>query len=112
MLDIMRPSTALAVGARAVVRGLGCVRRLDALLALAAFAALLTDSLLVHKVTGLTPTVVVPAFFASVPLLMRSLFPLAALAAEVPLLLGCLAVAHPNHAATGIVMLLVFTVGL
>ena len=112
MLAIMRPSTALAAGARAVPRGLGCVRRLDALLALAAFAALLTDSLLVHKVTGLTPAVVMPAFFASVPLLMRSLFPLAALAAEVPLLLGCLAVAHPNHAATGIVMLLVFTVGL
>ena len=32
------------------------------------------------------------------------------LAAEVPLVLGCLAVAHPNHTATGIVMLLAFTV--
>ena len=112
MLAIMRPSTALAAGARAVPRGLGCVRRLDALLALAAFVTLITDTLLVHKVTRLTPAMVVLAFIAAVPLLMRSWFPLAVLAAEVPLLLGCLAVAHPNHAATGIVMLLVFTVGL
>ncbi|MGH3249514.1 MAG: hypothetical protein ACRDOI_25395, partial [Trebonia sp.] len=108
----MRPSTALADGARAVPRGLGGVRRLDALLALVAFVALITDPLLVHKVTRLTPAVVVLAFIAAVPLLMRSWFPLAALVTEVPLLLGCLAVAHPNHAATGIVMLLVFTVGL
>jgi hypothetical protein len=82
------------------------------LLALAAFAALLADPLLLHKVTGLTPAMVVLAFVAAVPLLLRSRFPLVVLAAEVPLLLGCLAVAHPNRAATGIVMLLVFTVGL
>jgi len=88
------------------------VRRLDALFAAAAGLALLTDPLLLHKVTGLTPAMVVLAFIAAVPLLMRTQFPLVALAAEVPLLLSCLAVSHPNRAAAGIVMLLLFTVGL
>jgi signal transduction histidine kinase len=82
------------------------------LLALAAFAALLADPLLLHKISGLTPAVGALAFGAALPLLARPRHPLGALAAEVPLLLASLAVYHPNRAAAGIVMLLVFTVGL
>ena len=108
MLTIM----SLIAGGGSVARVRGYVRRLDVFLALAAFAVLLADPLLLHKVAGLTLAVVVLAFVAAVPLLLRSRFPLVVLAAEVPLLLGCLTVAHPNRAATGIVMLLVFTVGL
>ena len=85
---------------------------LDVVLALAAFGALLADPLLLHKVTGLTPAVVMLSLLAAVPLAARRRFPLAVLAAEIPLLLACLAVAHPNRAAVGIAMLLVFTVGL
>ena len=98
--------------ARAVLRGPARVRPLDAFLGLAALAALLADPLLLHKIGGLTPAVVVLALAAALPLLARSRFPLAVLAVDVPLLLACLAVYHPNRAATGIVMLLVFTVGL
>jgi signal transduction histidine kinase len=108
MLTIM----SLIAGGGSVARVRGYVRRLDVFLALAAFAVLLADPLLLHKVAGLTLAVVVLAFVAAVPLLLRSRFPLVVLAAEVPLLLGCLTVAHPNRAATGIVMLLAFTVGL
>jgi signal transduction histidine kinase len=85
---------------------------IDVVLALAAFGALLADPLLLHKVTGLTPAIVILSLLAAVPLLARRRFPLAMLAAEIPLLLACLAVAHPNRAAVGIAMLLVFTVGL
>jgi signal transduction histidine kinase len=42
----------------------------------------------------------------------RRHFPLGVLAIELPLLMACLAVFHPNRAAVGITMLLVFTVGL
>jgi signal transduction histidine kinase len=84
---------------------------IDVLLALAAFGALLADPLLLHRVTALTPAMCGLSFLAAVPLVARRRFPLAVLAAEVPLLFACLAVAHPNRAAAGIVMLLVFTVG-
>jgi len=47
-----------------------------------------------------------------VPLVARRRFPLGVLAVVLPLLMACLAVFHPNRAAVGIVMLLVFTVGL
>jgi signal transduction histidine kinase len=85
---------------------------IDVVFALAAFGALLADPLLLHKVTGLTPAIWALSFLAAVPLVARRRFPLAVLAAEVPLLFACLAVAHPNRAAVGITMLLVFTVGL
>jgi len=84
----------------------------DLLLALAAFAALLVDPLLLHKITELTPVMGVLAFLTAVPLAARRRFPLGVLAIELPLLLACLAVFHPNRAAVGITMLLVFTVGL
>jgi signal transduction histidine kinase len=97
---------------RVALRVLPQAADLDVLLALAAFGALLADPLLLHKVTGLTPAIVILSLFAAVPLVARRRYPLAVLAAEVPLLLACLAVAHPNRAAVGITMLLVFTVGL
>jgi signal transduction histidine kinase len=52
------------------------------------------------------------AFVTAVPLAARRRFPLGVLAVELPLLMACLAVFHPNRAAVGITMLLVFTVGL
>jgi signal transduction histidine kinase len=94
------------------VRGLPRALDIDVILALAAFGALLADPLLLRKVTGLTPVIVLLSLLAAVPLLARRRYPLAVLTAEVPLLLACLAVAHPNRAAVGIAMLLVFTVGL
>ena len=98
--------------ARAAMRELPHVANIDVLLALVAFGALLADPLLLRKVTGLTPAFVVLSLLAAVPLLARRRYPFAVLAAEVPLLLACLAVAHPSRAAVGIAMLLVFTVGL
>jgi signal transduction histidine kinase len=85
---------------------------IDLLLALAAFVALLVDPLLLHEITQLTPVVGVLAFLTAVPLAARRRFPLGVLAVDLPLLMTCLAVFHPNRAAVGIVMLLVFTVGL
>jgi signal transduction histidine kinase len=108
----VRSTRAQVTRGRAALRGLARVRHLDAFLALAALAALLVDPLLLHKIGELTPAMVVLALATVLPLLARTRFPLAVLAAEVPLLLGCLAVYHPNRAAIGIVMLLVFTVGL
>jgi signal transduction histidine kinase len=108
----MRTSRDLVAAGRAALRALPRAADIDVLLALAALAALLADPLLLGKVTGLTPAIVILSLFAAVPLVARRRYPLAVLAAEVPLLLACLAVAHPNRAAVGITMLLVFTVGL
>ena len=52
------------------------------------------------------------AFLTALPLVARRRFPLGVLAIVLPLLMACLVVFHPNRAAVGIVMLLVFTVGL
>ena len=111
-MSVRPPQHLVARAARAARRGLPRATDLDVLLALAAFGALLADPLLLHKVTGLTPAMWALSFLAAVPLVARRRFPLAVLAAEVPLLLACLAVAHPNRAAVGIAVLLVFTVGL
>jgi len=108
----MRWSPGTVPAGRAALRWLPRVADVDVLFALAAFGALLADPLLLHKVTGLTPAMWALSFLAAVPLVARRRFPLAVLAAEVPLLFACLAVAHPNRAAVGIAMLLVFTVGL
>jgi signal transduction histidine kinase len=103
---------------RLVVRGgsgwQGLLRApdIDMVLALIAFVALLVDPLLLHKITGLTPLMGVLAFVAALPLAARRRFPLGVLAVVVPLLVVCLVVFHPNRAAVGIVMLVVFTVGL
>src|SRR3984893_1145122 len=84
----------------------------DAVLALIAFAALLIDPLASHQVTSMTPLDGGLALVTAVPLVLRRRYPLGVLGAIVPLLLACLAVFHPDHAAAGIVMVVVFTVGL
>jgi len=84
----------------------------DVALAFIAFAALLIDPLATHQVKELTPLAAVLAVVTAVPLVLRRRYPLGVLLAIVPLLLVCLAVFHPVHAAAGIVMVVVFTVGL
>jgi signal transduction histidine kinase len=105
-------TTRVTAGGRRGLRGLLRAPDIDQILAAIAFVALLVDPLLLHKVTGLTPVIGVLAFVTALPLVARRRFPLGVLAIVVPLLLACLFVFHPNRAAVGIVMLLVFTVGL
>jgi signal transduction histidine kinase len=93
---------------RSELRGLD----FDVVLTLIAFAALLIDPLATHQVTSLTPLDGGLALVTAVPLVLRRRYPLGVLVAIVPLLLVCLAVFHPDHAAAGIVMVVVFTVGL
>ncbi len=102
----------LIAGGRLQWRALLRAPDIDLVLALAAFVALLVDPLLLHKITALTPVMGVLAFLTAVPLAARRRFPLGVLAIELPLLMACLVVFHPNRAAVGITMLLVFTVGL
>src|SRR5258708_30085915 len=111
-LNSVRTSRDRVAACRTALRGLPRALDIDVILALAAFGALIADPLLLRKVTGLTSAIVILSLMAAVPLVARRRYPLAVLAAEVPLLLACLAVAHPNRAAVGIAMLLVFTVGL
>jgi signal transduction histidine kinase len=85
---------------------------LDVVLAFAAFAALLIDPLVGHNVKELTPLAAGLALVTALPLAARRRHPLGVLATVVPLLLACLAVFHPDRAAAGVVMLVVFTVGL
>jgi signal transduction histidine kinase len=109
---VRRLTMPLVAGGRPGLRGLLRAPDIDLVLVLAAFVALLVDPLLLHKITELTPVMGVLAFLTAVPLAARRRFPLGVLAIEVPLLMACLAVFHPNRAAVGITMLLVFTVGL
>jgi signal transduction histidine kinase len=112
-LGSVRSSPELLATGRTALRALPrAVVDIDVLLALAAFGALLADPLLLGRITALTPGIVALSLMAAIPLVGRRRYPLAVLAAEVPLLFACLAVAHPNRAAVGIAMLLVFTVGL
>jgi signal transduction histidine kinase len=84
----------------------------DVVLAFVAFAALLIDPVATHQVKELTPLDAVLALVAAMPLVLRRRYPLGVLVTIVPLLLACLAVFHPHLAAAGIVMVVVFTVGL
>src|SRR5580704_12945879 len=84
----------------------------DVVLAFIAFAALLIDPVATHQVTELTPLDATLALVTAVPLALRRRYPVGVLVTIVPLLLVCLAVFHPDHAAAGIVMVVVFTVGL
>jgi signal transduction histidine kinase len=97
---------------RTALRGLLRGPDLDVVLAFAAFAALLIDPVVSHQVKELTPVAAGLALVTALPLAVRRRYPLGVLAVVVPLLLVCLPVFHPDHAAAGIVMLLVFTVGL
>ncbi len=112
MLAFRAVTTRVAAGGRLGLQGLLRAPDIDQVLAVIAFVALLVDPLLLHKVTGLTPVIGVLAFVTALPLVARRRFPLGVLVIVVPPLLACLIVFHPNRAAVGIVMLLVFTAGL
>jgi signal transduction histidine kinase len=84
----------------------------DVVLASVALAALLIDPVASHEVKALTPLMVGLALVTALPLVLRRRYPLGVLVTIVPLLLVCLAVFHPDDAAVGVVMLVVFTVGL
>jgi signal transduction histidine kinase len=85
---------------------------IDVVLAFAACAALLIDPVIGHRVRDLTPLALGLAVLTALPLLARRRYPLGVLATVVPLLLVDLAVFHPNRSAVGIMMLVVYTVGL
>ncbi len=97
---------------RSALRGLLRGPDFDVVLAFIAFAALLIDPLATHQVKELTPLDAALALVTSAPLVLRRRYPLGVLVAIVPLLLVCLAVFHPVQAAAGIVIVVVFTVGL
>jgi signal transduction histidine kinase len=97
---------------RSALRGLLRGPDFDVVLAFIAFTALLIDPLATHQVKELTPLAAGLALVTAVPLALRRRYPLGVLVIIVPLLLACLAVFHPDHAAAGIVMVVVFTVGL
>ena len=103
---------ARASGVVAALRGLLRGPDFDVVLAFVAFAALLIDPIVSHQVRHLTPLAVGLGLVSALPLVLRRRYPLGVLVTDVPLLLVCLAVFHPDNAATGIVMVLVFTVGL
>ncbi len=97
---------------RTMWRNLAHAPDADSALALLAFLALVIDPVMEHKVARVTPVVVVLAAVTALPLTARRRHPLAVLAVVLPLLLVCLAVFHPNSAAVGVTMCLVFTVGM
>jgi len=105
-------TTRITASGRLGLQGLLRAPDIDQILALFAFTALLADPLLLHRVTSLTPVMGVLALLTALPLVARRRFPLGVLVIVVPPLLACLIVFHPNRAAVGITMLLVFTVGL
>jgi len=97
---------------RTALRGVLRGPDFDVVLAFVAFAALLIDPLVTHQVKELTALDGGLALVTAVPLVLRRRYPVGVLVTIVPLLLACLAVFHPDHAAAGIVMVVVFTVGL
>ena len=106
------PMKAWISSMRSALRGLLRGPDFDVVLAFIAFAALLIDPVATHQVTELTPLDAALALVTAVPLALRRRYPVGVLVTIVPLLLVCLAVFHPDHAAAGIVMVVVFTVGL
>jgi len=110
------PSAAHAMTTRVIGGGRVGVRELlrapdvDVALALLAFIGLLVDRFVSRGIGQVTPLDVGLSLLASLPLVLRRRFPLGVLAVVVPLLFVCLAVFHPNVAATGVVMLMAFTV--
>ena len=87
------------------------IGNLDVALVFVALAALLVDPVLEHRAHDVSPLASLLALVTSLPLVERRRRLLGVLATVVPLLLVCLAVFHPNRAAGGIVMLVVFTIG-
>ncbi|HEV7680169.1 MAG TPA: histidine kinase [Candidatus Dormibacteraeota bacterium] len=87
-------------------------RYLDVIVAVLAVAGLIVDAVVDNGWHNLPPAAWPLALVTGAPLVARRRAPLLVLAAVVPLLLVCLGVFHPSRAAVGIVMLLVFTVGM
>jgi signal transduction histidine kinase len=84
----------------------------DVTWALAAFVSLLADPGLGWDGGQLNAAAVVLAGATSLPLVVRRRYPLGALIAVTAGLLACLAVFHPNVAAVGIIMFVLYTLGL
>jgi signal transduction histidine kinase len=84
----------------------------DGVLAMAAFVALVINPVLAGPERRLTVGAGILAALTAAPLVVRRRYPVAVLAVVSAGLLASLAVFHPNQAATGIVVVAVFTVGL
>jgi signal transduction histidine kinase len=84
----------------------------DVAWALAAFVSLLADAALGWDSGQLSAAAVVLAGATSLPLVVRRRYPLGVLVVVTAGLLACLAVFHPNVAAVGIIMVVLYTVGL
>src|SRR5260370_2042851 len=97
---------------RSALRGVSRAPDFDVVLAFIAFAALLIDPVAAHQVAEHGPHDAALALVTAVPLALRRRSPVGVLVTIVPLLLVCLAVFHPDRAAAGIMMVVVFTVGL
>jgi signal transduction histidine kinase len=95
-----------------VARALREAPEVDLTWALAAFVSLLADPGLGWDGGHLDAAAVVLAGATSLPLVVRRRYPLGALVAVTAGLLACLAVFHPNVAAVGIIMVVLYTVGL
>jgi signal transduction histidine kinase len=95
-----------------VLRALREAPEVDVTWALVAFVALLADPGLGWDGGHLNAGAIVLAGATSVPLVVRRRYPLGTLVAVTAGLLACLAVFHPNVAAVGIIMVVLYTVGL
>ena len=95
-----------------VARALREAPEIDVAWALAAFVGLMADPGLGWDGGHLSAAAVVLAGATSLPLVVRRRYPLGALVAVTAGLLACLAVFHPNVAAVGIMMVVLYTVGL
>jgi signal transduction histidine kinase len=84
----------------------------DVAWAILAFVTLLADPGLGWDSGHISPAAVVLAGATSVPVVVRRRYPLGTLVAVAAGLLACLAVFHPNVAAVGIIMVVLYTVGL
>jgi signal transduction histidine kinase len=98
--------------AREVAGALREAPEVDVTWALVAFVSLLADPGLGWDSGHLSAAAVVLAGAASLPLVVRRRYPLGALVAVTAGLLACLAVFHPNVAAVGIIVVVLYTVGL
>jgi signal transduction histidine kinase len=95
-----------------VARAVREAPEIDVRWALVAFVSLLADPGLGWDGGHLSAAAVVLAGATSLPLVVRRRYPLGALVAGTAGLLACLAVFHPNVAAVGILMVVLYTVGL
>jgi signal transduction histidine kinase len=95
-----------------VLRALREAPEVDVTWAIVAFVTLLADPGLGWDGGHLNAGAIVLAGATSVPLVVRRRYPLGTLVTVSAGLLACLAVFHPNVAAVGIIMVVLYTVGL